>query len=202
MIQPQTARQICEALQSNKLSINWSFMAMPQKGFTPDLLETLKENGCRWITWGIESASPKTLKRMNKPIHLSQCRQILIHAHLNGIANVLLFIQGYPYETQEEWNQTHQFILEMQPYFYDHTQSPFHLTVHSPMYDDPEQFGLTHLKPLPIFETKEWSIPSHLYSYELTRPWNRPDYYPVQKVRKHTIPLAEHMLIVAPFAGV
>jgi len=79
-----------------------------------DFLKMLKDSGCDMICMGIESASEKILKIMNKKVTLAQQRNAvkLIKKYFGGVQ--ASFIVGYPGETYETIQETIDFCKEME----------------------------------------------------------------------------------------
>jgi len=79
---------------------------------TAELAELLKKSGCINIFVGMESASNRVLRAMNKGYTVEQAVaffRILHHARLHF---ELSFILGYPVETDEDFKQTLVFVKE------------------------------------------------------------------------------------------
>jgi len=170
-------------------SFFWACMMMPQKGISGQLLEEMYASGCRWICWGIESGSKGVLKSMNKPMDIEVAKANIINASQSGIKNVLLMIDGFPTETEEDRKQSLDFLKEMKPYYYDNSLSPFHVCQGSYVQNNPAEFGIEKLSRVPIYKDDEKILYSELYSYS---PMKNIE---VNNEDRRTIPYAEHMLI-------
>lgn len=184
MITPTLAHQIADALIRENLGVIWSVMAMPQAGYTPALLTKLRKSGCVWITWGMESASPRILRTMGKPINPKTAKRIITDSHLAGIANVILMITHYPGETPDDIAESLAFLSELRPYYYDHSQSPFFLMAGAPV------SNAIPATAIPIAAYRGITIPSPLLVPDSpfeTHPWPEQEW-------QHTVPFAEHML--------
>lgn len=195
MLYPSDLVKISAGIKNRSLSIFWAIMAMPQKGFSEEIMEAVYHAGCRWITWGIESGSPDVLKRMNKPIDLDVVKENLVASHLAGIQNVALMMYGFPGETQSDFEMSLAFLEEVRPYYYDHSMSPFHLCKGSPLFKNPEKFGVKIGAPVSVTDKTSIQLDSHLYHHHSDTP--EPIYANLIPEPKSTIPFAEHMVIYA-----
>lgn len=93
----------------NDLNIKWSDCG----NFTnldKNLLDKLKTAGMKRIIFGLESASPKVLRYINKTLDLEQVRDILKYCNEIGIWPEVDMICGFPYERDSDTNITMEFI--------------------------------------------------------------------------------------------
>ncbi len=100
--------QICEGLQS--LGITWSCQARVN-AVDFKTMKMMKDAGCWKISFGIESASPKILKLMNKRINLRQAKKAISDAKRAGLEVLGYFIIGFFGETKKTLAMTKKFIL-------------------------------------------------------------------------------------------
>jgi anaerobic magnesium-protoporphyrin IX monomethyl ester cyclase len=75
-----------------------------------ELLKRMREAGCYYISFGVESASPRILKVINKGITLEQVQNLIRWAEDLSMYTKAFFILGLPEETYHEGLQTVQFI--------------------------------------------------------------------------------------------
>ena len=196
MIMIPEAKQIATLVKEYHPQLRWAFMAMPNPGFTLELLTELSNNGCRWITWGVESASTEVLKAMNKPIHPEVAKANIIAAYTAGIVNIVLMMYGFPGEKAEDLEESLLFLKAITPYYYDHAFGGYYVTIDSPVFNHPERFGLDLLGTIPLDEDNLYGIRSHLISFE-----------PVYKLstvipsgkRDRSIPVMEGMMLALEF---
>ncbi|MCK4258410.1 MAG: radical SAM protein [Halanaerobiales bacterium] len=84
------------------------------------------EAGLYRVRLGMESASPKVLKMMNKgitPENMSECLKSLSSA---GIRTTTYWVIGFPGETEEDFQQTLDFIRENHKYIYELEAHPYY----------------------------------------------------------------------------
>jgi radical SAM superfamily enzyme YgiQ (UPF0313 family) len=70
------------------------------------MIASLKIAGCRNVFIGIETASPKIQKRINKFLNLSRIPNILKTFYKRGLGAVLAYIIGFPFENKRDVNCT------------------------------------------------------------------------------------------------
>jgi len=106
----------------------------------------MKEAGCFLLFFGIDSGSDKILKIMNKGFTSEQASKTLKESSEAGIKNIIFLMPGYPHETVEDIIQTKEFIKKNKRYICSTFIFKFSLTYGSPMYYNPEKFGVTNLR--------------------------------------------------------
>jgi anaerobic magnesium-protoporphyrin IX monomethyl ester cyclase len=90
---------ICQGLLERKLNVRWTCNSRVDF-VDPEMLAMMRASGCWMISWGIESADPEMLKRMNKGITTAKVEQALTWSKEAGIMNWGYFIIGLPGETE------------------------------------------------------------------------------------------------------
>jgi radical SAM superfamily enzyme YgiQ (UPF0313 family) len=78
-----------------------------------EMLQLMGRAGCRWISWGIESADEEILRRVRKAIKPEQVHEALRWSHEAGIRNFGYFIIGLPGETEETIQKTIRFAKQL-----------------------------------------------------------------------------------------
>ena len=78
-----------------------------------EMLEAMKAANCGYILFGVESGSPKMLKKMKKGITLDKVRHAFKLARDVGIKTQAFFLFGMPGETQETIRETIEFAKEI-----------------------------------------------------------------------------------------
>lgn len=192
MLLPHDLDKLLPKLRS--LDIVWAFMAKPEPRFTPDFMERLYSAGCRWITWGIESASEKVLVKMNKKINIATAKDNIIASHTAGIQNALLVIYGFPGEKRDDFNQTLEFLKELTPYYYANSFSKFEVLSGAYVYNNRQEFDLEISNGEVVFQNDTYTIWSNQFCHvRNTETINYEALLP--KDPRTLIPLAEHFLL-------
>ena len=147
---PKMLRALAEELISRRCNISWWGNIRFEKSFSPDLCGLLARSGCIAISGGLEVASDRLLKLMQKGVSVAQVAQvtraftdagILVHAYL---------MYGFPTQTVQDTVDALEYVRQL--FSFGCIQSGyfhrFACTIHSPVGKHPEQFGV-QLKPLP-----------------------------------------------------
>lgn len=113
---PKYLDKMADLLIEKKLNIKYSFYARFEKEFDYKLLKKLKESGCLLIYWGLDSASERVLKYINKGITISNSKRVLKEAKKAKIANIVFNILGHPTETLEDIEKTYDYAKAVRNY--------------------------------------------------------------------------------------
>ena len=133
-------RKVAEAISNRGLSIRWSDSA----SFTnldDSSLGALRDSGCISLTYGLESASPDVLGRMQRKYSPQKASMGLKATFGAGIWTQVNVITGFPGETQKDYEATARFVEEHAEIIGALAVSPFYL-VNSQMSKDPGHFGI------------------------------------------------------------
>jgi anaerobic magnesium-protoporphyrin IX monomethyl ester cyclase len=102
-------KNLSEELLKSDLQINFGTMARLEKGFL-NLLETAAKAGCKFLSFGLESANPRIVSLMNKGYTHDIAREILHVCARNNIWTECHIIFGFPSEKPEEAMDTILFL--------------------------------------------------------------------------------------------
>ena len=106
--------EFCNALIGGGLGVMWNCRSRVDT-IDEDTVELLKKAGCTRISFGVESADEKVLKRLNKNIFLEQVRKVFKKAKAVGMSTLADFMLGCPDETPESTKKTVDFARELDP---------------------------------------------------------------------------------------
>lgn len=106
------AMGISQGLLDRGLKIRWTCNSRVDF-VDPELLQTMARSGCWMISWGIESADPAMLERMNKGITPADVERALGWSKQAGIMNWGYFIIGLPGETEDSIRKTIAFAKKL-----------------------------------------------------------------------------------------
>ncbi len=147
---PKALKALATELIARNAGISWWGNVRFEKTFTPDLAELLADSGCIAISGGLEVASDRLLSLMKKGVSVDQVARvtkaftdagILVHAYL---------MYGFPTQTVQDTVDALEYVRQLfangciQSGFFHR----FACTVHSPVGQNPEEYGVT-LAPLP-----------------------------------------------------
>ena len=95
----------CEAFKNSGIPFKWGVQTRVGI-FSGDDFKIMKEAGCIWIDFGIETGSPSMLKRIKKGIPYDKIEQTFSDCTKAGIISLANFIIGFPDETEKEFRET------------------------------------------------------------------------------------------------
>ncbi len=139
---PALMRALALEIIRRKLVISWWANVRFEKNFTRDLCILLKASGCIAISGGLEVASDRLLKLIDKGITVAQVARVNKHFTQAGIMVHAYLMYGFPTQTAQETIDS----LEMVRQLFEAgvLQSAFwHLftmTAHSPVGLEPEKY--------------------------------------------------------------
>jgi radical SAM superfamily enzyme YgiQ (UPF0313 family) len=113
-IDRQRVLDICRMIQERRLEQEVEWIAQCRVDTVDrEMLEAMKAANCGYILFGVESGSPKMLKKMKKGITLDNVRQAFQLTKEVGIKTQAFFLFGMPGETQETIKETIEFAKEL-----------------------------------------------------------------------------------------
>ena len=139
---PGVLKDLALELLSRKISISWWTNVRFETAFTNDLCRLLAASGCIAATGGLEAASDRLLKLMNKGVTVRQAAQVCRNFNNAGIMVHAYLMYGFPTQTEQETIDA----LELVRQFFEQglIQSAFwHLftaTAHSDVGMNPEKY--------------------------------------------------------------
>jgi coproporphyrinogen III oxidase-like Fe-S oxidoreductase len=153
---------LCDEIQRRNLDITWTDSAN-FKNMDDDIVKRLKTSGLNRILFGLESASPRMQQYIQKNIDIKKAEATLKEAHGNNIWNEVYLICGLPHETDEDINQTKDFIQRNQQHINFMHVNPFRL-IYSALMQNQARFGIENVKP--IADTSTNSSEYFTYSFD------------------------------------
>ena len=106
--------ELCRGIVDRKLNIAFDIVTRTDC-VDAEILQALKDAGCYSISFGVETASPRLLKIMGKPINAKKQEEAVKLTNAFGIRTLVLLIAGCVGETWETINETVDFINRAQP---------------------------------------------------------------------------------------
>lgn len=104
----------CNLLRKENFNISWQCNAHPAT-INREMLESMKAAGCKMISLGVESGSPKILKEMKKGVSIEKVEEVFRIAREVGIKTFAFFMIGYPSDDFETIKETERLISEIKP---------------------------------------------------------------------------------------
>ena len=137
--------EFCDLIIQNNIKISWAGQAIVRNDMTFELLKKMKMAGCGWVGYGIESGSQKVLDAMNKNFNIDKALPLFKNTRDAGIAFQINLMCGFPVETEEDFEQTLNFLKLARPYVNSILASQSFFTLEKCTYikNNPEKFGIT-----------------------------------------------------------
>lgn len=189
------AYRICEGIQRSGWEFEWGFSARLEM-VDRKLLERCAEANCRALFFGIESGSPRVLKAMRRRYSIDDVLRTVDLCVDLGILPTCSFMVGIPFETEEDVQMTFDLIERLNtPMIQLHVFTPL---VGTPVYEEPEKFGIEHFAHNLEFDCMDASVfhrTAHLSQERIhdlflegkgicaERAGERPAYYSALKAR-------------------
>lgn len=145
---PKILRELSEEILRRKLTVSWWTNIRFEKAYNSELAELMAQSGCIAVSGGIEVASNRLLKLMNKGVTIEQAAQASLNLTNAGIMVHAYLMYGFPTETVQETIDSLEIVRQM--FNEGLIQSAFWhryaMTVHSPSGITPENFGAKYIK--------------------------------------------------------
>ena len=148
---PDVLKQFADKLINRKLNVYWQTRSRIDKGFTSQLCDSLAKAGLKEIRFGLESASYRILKLMNKfpeDFDLSLVEKIVERFHEKGVSVHLCLILDFPGETHSDRMATFDFLRQLKKKYPSLTfnLNRFMLDITSKIFTRYETFDITRIQ--------------------------------------------------------
>jgi radical SAM superfamily enzyme YgiQ (UPF0313 family) len=147
---PKALKTLAAELQRRQLSISWWGNIRFEKSFSPGLCQQLADSGCIAISGGLEVASDRLLDLLKKGVSVEQVARVTKGFSDAGILVHAYLMYGFPTQTVQDTVDALEYVRQLfeagciQSGFFHR----FACTVHSPVGQNPSDYGVT-LQPLP-----------------------------------------------------
>ena len=141
---PALMRELALEILRRDLTVSWWTNIRFEKKFTKDLCLLLKESGCIAVSGGLEVASDRLLKLIDKGVSVEQVAQVTSHYTDAGIMVHAYLMYAYPTQTVQETIDSVEMVRQLfeagivQSGFWHQ----FALTAHSPIGLNPTEYGV------------------------------------------------------------
>lgn len=141
---PALMRALAIEILRRKLSVTWWTNIRFEKSFSSDLCLLLKASGCIAVSGGLEVASDRLLKLIDKGVTVEQVAKVTRNFTQAGIMVHSYLMYGYPTQTVQETVDSLEMVRQLfemgvlQSGFWHQ----FAMTAHSPVGMFPEKFGV------------------------------------------------------------
>ena len=154
---PALMREVALEILRRNLVVTWWTNIRFEKSFTRDLCFLLKLSGCVAVSGGLEVASDRLLKLIDKGISVEQVAKVTRNFTEAGIMIHAYLMYGYPTQTIQETVDSLEMVRQLfemgilQSAFWHQ----FAMTAHSPVGLNPEEFGVTPIKQEILFANND-----------------------------------------------
>jgi len=141
---PALMRSLALEILRRNLTVTWWTNIRFEKSFTLDLCLLLKASGCIAVSGGLEVASDRLLKLIEKGVTVEQVAKVTRNFTEAGVMVHAYLMYGYPTQTIQETVDSLEMVRQLfevgvlQSGFWHQ----FAMTAHSPVGMFPEQFGV------------------------------------------------------------
>ena len=141
---PALMRALALEILRRKLSVTWWTNIRFEKSFSKDLALLLKASGCIAVSGGLEVASDRLLKLIDKGVTVEQVAKVTRNFTEAGIMVHSYLMYGYPTQTVQETVDSLEMVRQMfqEGILQSGFWHQFAMTAHSPVGMFPEQFGV------------------------------------------------------------
>ncbi len=141
---PALMREVALEILRRKIAVTWWTNIRFEKSFTKDLCVLLKASGCIAVSGGLEVASDRLLKLIDKGVTVEQVAKVTRNFTEAGVMVHAYLMYGYPTQTIQETVDSLEMVRQLfevgvlQSGFWHQ----FAMTAHSPVGMNPEQYGV------------------------------------------------------------
>ncbi|WP_211480992.1 B12-binding domain-containing radical SAM protein [Arcticibacter eurypsychrophilus] len=141
---PALMREVAIEILRRNISVSWWTNIRFEKSFSRDLCILLKASGCIAVSGGLEVASDRLLKLIDKGVSVEQVAQVTRNFTEAGVLVHAYLMYGYPTQTIQETIDSLEMVRQLfeagvlQSGFWHQ----FAMTAHSPVGMYPERFGV------------------------------------------------------------
>ena len=154
---PALMREVALEILRRNLIVTWWTNIRFEKSFTQDLCFLLKQSGCIAVSGGLEVASDRLLKLIDKGVSVEQVAKVTRNFTESGILVHAYLMYGYPTQTVQETVDSLEMVRQLfemgilQSGFWHQ----FAMTAHSPIGINPDEFGIIPLKQEILFANND-----------------------------------------------
>jgi hypothetical protein len=157
---PKALFAMAKELIDQKIHISWWGNIRFEKTFTPEMASRLAQSGCTAISGGLEVASDRLLKLMNKGVTVEQVARVTKGFSDAGVLVHAYLMYGFPTQTEQETIDALDRVRQLFLHGCIHSAywHRFTATVHSPVGKDPKAFGVKVRAPKSTFARNDLEL--------------------------------------------
>ncbi len=142
---PKLLQALSRVLLGRGLCFSWYTNIRFERAFEdPELTDLMARAGCIRVLGGLETTSNRLLALMDKGITIEQTARVCRSLTRSGISVHVYMIYGFPTETEQETLENLERIRQFYKLGYIRSAAwqRFLLTIHSPVAQDPDRYGI------------------------------------------------------------
>jgi len=145
---PALLRKLAEEILKRRLTVSYWTNVRFEKSFTSELCYLMAQSGCIAISGGLEVASPRILKLINKGITIETARESMKNFANAKIMTHAYLMYGFPTETAQETINSLEVVRDLfaEGYIQSAFWHRYAMTIHSPSGQQPESVGAKSIK--------------------------------------------------------
>jgi anaerobic magnesium-protoporphyrin IX monomethyl ester cyclase len=144
-VAPKTLALLSDVLAASGLDLRWGTDLRPEAQLTPELCARLRRGGAVACSLGVESASPRVLRLIDKGLSPKVVGKAVRNLAEAGVAAELMCFTDFPTETFDEAMATLGFLQEHAPHVAAFIVGQFDLTHGSRVAQEPARFGVREI---------------------------------------------------------
>ncbi len=146
---PKSLKALAAELQARQVAISWWGNIRFEKTFTPQLCQQLADSGCIAISGGLEVASDRLLTLMKKGVSVDQVARVTKGFADAGVMVHAYLMYGFPTQTVQDTVDALELVRQLFVAGCIHSGfwHRFTCTVHSPVGQHPQDYGVTLVLP-------------------------------------------------------
>ena len=141
---PALLKHLSTALIEQQVKISWWGNICFDRQFTPEVASLMAKAGCIAVTGGLEVASPRVLKLIDKGVEIEQAARVMraFADHKIGVHAYLMY--GFPTQTDQETIDSLEIVRQLFQANCLHSAvwHQFYATEHSPVGRNPSAFDI------------------------------------------------------------
>jgi len=145
VIAPKTLLKIANALIQKNRQYTWHTDIKVDPAFTKENCQLIRNAGCQSVAIGLESASPRVLKLMDKGFQPQQAQNCIHNFSGAGIGTQVMTFFNFPTETSDEALETLSFIHDNETEISLFTMGDFSLMEGARIFKNPEKYGIRRI---------------------------------------------------------
>ncbi len=141
---PALLRKLANELVNRNISISWWTNIRFESSFDEELCILLAKSGCIAVSGGLEVASDRLLRKMNKGVSIEQVAITASNFKKTGIMIHAYLMYGFPTQTEQETIDSLEIVRQLfvNKLINSAFWHRFAMTVHSPVGLNPNDFGV------------------------------------------------------------